>query len=148
MARVLLTSPIEKLLDQGFAPARHRCLHWLVLGGLWRCFHSDTDYRAPFPCRLPIGPDWDHASSWKHRDGRRAIHLEPYGLAGNSIRLLLKFAAKFSLAIEMAPCVRGSAPAIGVRIESQGGYPKLPRLSTRRRAQLREQGLWEWEAAE
>jgi hypothetical protein len=144
----LLTSPIAKLIDEGFTRARHCCLHWLVLGGRWRCFYSDTDRRAPFPCRLPIGCDWDHPSSWKHHDGRRLIYIEPYGLSNNSIRVLSKFAAKYSLAIEIAPCLRGKVPAIGIRIESQGGRPKLPRPTAERQAELCARRLWEWEVAE
>jgi hypothetical protein len=147
-SRILLTSPIAKLIDQGFTPASPKCLHWLVLGGRWRCYNSDTDRRAPFPCRLPIGHDWDHPSSWAHWDGSRAIYIEPYGLAGSSAALLSRFAAKYSLALEVTPCLRKQAPAVGIRIESQGGYPKLPKLTIQRQAEMWSRGLWEWELAE
>jgi hypothetical protein len=73
------------------------------------------------------------------------IYIEPYRLAAGSAELLSRFAAKYSLALEIAPCLRKHAPAVGVRIESQGGYPKLPKRPTQRQAEMWSLGLWEWE---
>jgi hypothetical protein len=98
-SRVLLTSSIAKLIDQGFTPTAPRCLHWLVLGGRWRCYNSDTDRRAPFPCRLPIGSDWHHQSSWDQPDGRRVLYLEPYGLAGGGLPIPLLILSGGSIVI-------------------------------------------------
>jgi hypothetical protein len=146
-SRILLTSPIAALIERGFTPTAPRCLHWLVFGGLWSCYcyRSDTNHRAVFPCRLPIKHDWHHVSTWAHWDGSRVLYLEPYGLADSSAELLSRFAAKYSLALEIAPCLRKHVPAVGVRIESQGGCPKPPKLTTQRQAEMWSQGLWAWE---
>jgi hypothetical protein len=145
--RILLTSPIATLIDRGFTPTGPRCLHWLVCGGSWSnyCYRSDTNRRASFPCRLPIGGDWHHPSSWAHWDGSRVFYIEPYGLSASSASLLSRFAERYSLALEIEPCLRKNAPAIAVRIESQGGSLKLPKLTILRQEGLWSRGLWEWE---
>lgn len=141
----LMTTPVAKLLRQGFTPARPGCLHWLVFGGRWRCFYSDTDRRAPFPCRLPLRGDWDHPRTWAHSDGRRVLCLEAYGLSSDSLHTLGRFAARYSLALEVQPCLRNDVPPFGVRLESRGGRFRLPRLTHQQRVAMWTHGLWAWE---
>ena len=145
--RILLTSPIATLIERGFTPTAPRCLHWLVFGGLWSCYcyRSDTNRRAPFPCRLPIGGDWHHQSTWAHWDSSRVLYLEPYGLSASSASLLSRFAERYSLALEIKQCLRKHAPAIGINLESEGGQPKRSRPSLERQAEMWEGDLWEWE---
>jgi hypothetical protein len=120
--RILLTEPIARLIRDGFKPCGPGCLHWLVDGGRWRCFYSDTNRRAPFPCRLPIGGDWHHPSSWAHHwDGSRVLHLEPHGLSASSASLLSRFAERYLLRLEIESCQRHTSPAIGINLELQGG---------------------------
>src|ERR1700751_3536489 len=136
--RILLTLPIAALIERGFTPTAPRCFHWLVFGGLWSnyCYRSDTNRRAPFPCWLPIGGDWHHPSSWAHWDSRRVFYIEPYGLSASSAALLSRFAERDSLTFEIQPCLRKNAPAIAIRIESQGGSLKLPKLTIQRQEEL------------
>jgi hypothetical protein len=73
------------------------------------------------------------------------FYIEPYGLSASSASLLSRFVERYSLALEIEPCLRKNAPAIAVRIESQGGSLKLPKLTILRQEELWSRGLWEWE---